>query len=941
MMRTPGLSAAAAVAVFAACAARPTSPAAPVPPPRPSAPVLRLAPGERRPGASLFGTDVLGLPDGSALTPDAAPGARLYELDPHVVPAPWLRAGGAAATVLSPDGRTLLVLTSGYNRVFDSSGQRVGPASGEYVFVYDVSAGAPRETQVVGLPDTFFGLAFAPDGSRFFASGGPDDVVHELVRDPTTDRWEERASPIDLGHLDARGFGGLGLKEGPFAAGLAVDPSGRRLVVAENENDALSIVDLPARRRLADVQLAPPGTASGEYPMGVAFAGPSQAFVTSVRDRELVQVDVDRAAVVRRIRVGANPSSVVANRAGTRLYVADAGDDAVGVVDVTLGREVATIPTTAPPGALSPALSRLRGSSPNALALSPDERTLYVTNGGNDTLAVVSLDATGTRGEVVGLVPTGLYPDAVAVAKDGGWLYVAHTRSVAGPNLLGPWTDPSRARIDPYAPSGDNEEVLQLMRGGLLALPRPRAADLARLTAQSIANDFAGDPGRVPPVFERLRGLVTHVVFVVAENRTYDQVLGDLPGADGDPHLVHFGARITPNQHALARRFVALDRFFATGNVSGDGWQWTMGARSTDFAEKAIPVEYADRGHHTYDYEGLNRGINVGLATDDQRLAFNPHTPRGELPGAVDAAGPDELLWDAALAAGRSVRVYGAFCDTSRYDLAEGDPARVPPLRMPFDTKTRVAFPARASLMAVEDPYYRGFDLRFADTWREAEWRRELDGYVARGDLPALSIVRLLRDHLGHFGDSLDGVDTPDAQMADHDWAVGSLVEALSRSPYWESTVVVVVEDDAQNGSDHVDAHRSVALLAGGHVRRGAVVHTPYTTTSVLRTIELLLGIPPLTQHDATAPPMEDCFEATADGAPFEAVVPAVLRSTRLPLPPPGPGEHADAPRHDAAWWAAATAGFDFDDTDSAPAEAFNRILYCGLVDASACPSRK
>jgi hypothetical protein len=382
---------------------------------------------------------------------------------------------------------------------------------------------------------------------------------------------------------------------------------------------------------------------------------------------------------------------------------------------------------------------------------------------------------------------------------------------------------------------------------------------------------------------------------------------------------------------------VALDRFYASGDVSGDGWQWTMGGRTTDVAEKAIPVEYADRGHHTYDWEGINRGINVGLASDGERLAANPFTPPGELPGAIDVAAPDLLLWEAALAAGRSVRVYGVFCDLTRYGVTEDDPSRLPLLHMPAESGTRVAFPARASLAAVEDPFFRGFDMRFPDTWRVAEWRRELAGYVAAGNLPALSIVRLPADHLGSFAEAIDGVNTPDAQMADHDWAVGSLVETLSRTPFWKSTVVIVVEDDAQNGSDHVSAHRTIALVAGGHVRRRALVHTAYTTPSVLRTIELLLGIPPLGQHDAEAPAMEDVLDDRADDTPYEALVPGVLRTTKLPLPPPKPGEHAMLPRHDAAWWAAATAGFDFDHDDAVPAAAMNRVLYCGLVDDRGC----
>lgn len=883
---------------------------------------MRLAPGQRAPGASLFGTDAIGLSDGSTLTPDAAPGSKLLELDPHVPGYPRLRAMGAVA--VASDGRRLALLTSGYNRTFEASGQRVEPASSEHVFLYDLpDEGPPVERGVLSLPNAFGGLAFGQDG-RLYVSGGPDDEVHVFADAERLGRWTEILPSPALGHLDHQsGFGGIGRREGPFAAGLA--SSGGRLVVVDHENDALSIVDPSAPEHLpTDVPVC-------EFPYAVAIAA-SHAFVTCLRSHELVEVDLGPpAVVVRHIPVGAQPTAIVASRSGARLYVANAGSDTVSIVDIASGREIATVPTAAPVGAVPPQVMPLRGSSPNGVALSPDERTLYVTNGGNNTLAVVALDATATSGRVTGLVPTGLYPTAVATSPSGRWLYVAHSKSPTGPNPHGPWTDAALASSHPYADEGGNEYALQLHHGGLLALPVPDAPTLAKLTVQAVANDFPEDIAHPPPDIESLRRTISHVVLVVAENRTYDQVLGDLPGADGDPRIVHWGQAITPNHHAIARQFVTLDRFFASGDVSGDGWQWTMGARSTDVAEKAIPLYYADRGHHTYDWEGRNRGVNVGLADDDERLASDPTTPLGVLPGAVDVAAPDAFLWDAALAAGKTVRAYGVFCDLERYGLAESDPAYLPLLHMPFQAGKRVAFPTRASLMAIEDRYFRAFDMRFPDAWREAEYERELAGFAAKGELPALSLVRLPHDHLGAFADALDGVDTPDTQMADHDWAVGRLVEALSRTRFWESTVVFVVEDDAQNGSDHVDSHRTIALVAGGHVKRHTVVHTPYTTTSMLRTIELLLGLAPLSQHDAEAEPMADVLDAAADTTPFAAVVPSVLRSTRLPLPPPFPGEHATAPRRNAAWWAAATAGFDFDDTDAAPAEAMNRVLREGL----------
>jgi hypothetical protein len=300
-------------------------------------------------------------------------------------------------------------------------------------------------------------------------------------------------------------------------------------------------------------------------------------------------------------------------------------------------------------------------------------------------------------------------------------------------------------------------------------------------------------------------------------------------------------------------------------------------------------------------------------------------------------------LWDAALAAGLSVRNYGVFCEDFRYGLPPDDPARVPPITNAFEAKTRVAFPTRTALAPVTDAYYRGFDMAFADVRRVEEWEREFDGFVKKGALPALEFVRLPRDHLGNFATAEDGVTTPDQQIADHDYAVGRLVERISKSPFWESTVVVVVEDDAQNGADHVDAHRSFALFAGGHVRRGgAVVSTPFATPSVLRTIELLLGLPPLGQQDAYARPISEAFDRLADLSPVAAIVPSVLRSTRLPLPPPNPGEHATAPRGDSISWSLATSGMDFRHEDSLPTEAWNRALACGLGVANAgCASEK
>ena len=907
---------------------------------------LDLPAGAVARGASLFGTDVVGLPTGATITPDAAPGASVYELDPHFVNAPALRAGNAVATALSPDGKTLAVLTSGFNRTFDAAGRRVEPGSSEYVFFYDVSGSAPREVAVATVPNSFGGIVFAPSGDRLYVSGGPDDVVYVLARDPAG-AFARAGEPIGLGHGS-----GLGIGQSPYAAGLALTRSGARLVVTNHENDTLTIVDTASRAPVGEVRLAPgAGQAGGEFPAGVITIGETRAFVACQRDREVVEVDLAAAKVARRYRVGGQPTKLVANRAGDRVYVANANSDTVSVLDPTAGRVLFEIPTASGPFAPG-AVGALRGSNPNSVALSPDERTLYVTNGGNNTLAVIALDDGG--GRVTGLVPTGFYPNAVSVSRRGDRLFVAHGKSPTGPNPGGPWSNQTTG-FQSVDPGRGNQYAPQLTRGGMISLPVPAPDVLRKLTAQSLLNNrFVAAGDGAASIFGELLGRVKHVIYVIGENRTYDQVLGDLAGADGDPRLVMWGEAITPNQHQLAKTFVTLDRFFDAGGVSGDGWQWTTSGRTTDVAEKAIPVEYANRGRHTYDWEGGNRGINVGLAALDQRIAWNPKTPNDPdlLPGTADVGavdGPAEggrgFLWDAAFAAGRSVRNYGVFCEDYRYGLPASDPAKVPPIPMPAQTETRVAFPTRSSLVAVTDPYFRGFDMTFADYWRYKEWEREFDGFVKKGELPALELVRLPHDHFGLFDMAEDGVSTPDQQIADHDYALGMLVEKVSRSPFWESTVIVMLEDDAQNGADHVDAHRSFVFFAGGHVRRGgAVVSTPYMTPSVLRTIELLLGLAPLGQPDAYARAMAEIFDTHADTTPVPAIVPAVLRSTRLPLPPAAtpPPEAATRPRGDAASWALAMRGMDFRREDSLPVELFNRQLACGLgVAVAGCASEK
>jgi DNA-binding beta-propeller fold protein YncE len=531
-------------------------------------------------------------------------------------------------------------------------------------------------------------------------------------------------------------------------------------------------------------------------------------------------------------------------------------------------------------------------------------------------------------------------------------LYVLNTKSVPGPNPEGcrNTTSKQRGALDPcYA---QNEYILQLNKGGFETIPTPGEEELASLTKQVAENDhYVSDTQRAAneKTMAFLHAHIKHVIYIIKENRTYDQVLGDLPEGNGDPKLAVLGRAISPNHHQIAQQFVDLDNFYCSGDVSGEGWNWSTAARATDVVENTYPVNYAERGL-TYDYEGENRNINVGIASPSARRKENPETPDDDdlLPGTNDVDAPDGpgggagtgYLWDAALRAKLTLRNYGFFLEGGRYFGKPGKPGLIGLIRDPHRTKTRVAFPDKAALMNVTDPYFRGFDLKFPDYWRYTEWKREFDGYVARGKMPNLELVRLGRDHFGDFADAIDGTGTVEAEMGDNDYAIAKLIEDVAHSPFANSTVVFIVEDDAQNGPDHVDAHRSPALIAGAYVKQSAVVSTHYTTVNVLRTIEDLLGMKPMGINDDVIEPMADVFTTEYKPWTYTATVPEVLRSTQLPVGKGAVGNAAGAatsgayakPRHDAAYWAAKTKGMDFSVEDRVDPAKFNRIVWYGLV---------
>ena len=525
-------------------------------------------------------------------------------------------------------------------------------------------------------------------------------------------------------------------------------------MIADFENDAVTIVDLASRRVAGELDLRPgkndpaqSGKAGGEFPYWVAVRGNDRAYISSVRDREVVVVDLSpKPVIAARIGVHGQPNKMALNRAQTLLYVSEDNSDTLAVIDTANNKILGELGVTAPADLLGE-LNGFSGSSPNSILLSHDERTAYLTLGGANAVAVVALDGQGRPSEVTGLIPTAWYPTSATLDPSEKTLYVSNGKSnPSGPNA-GNCRDTASSDRDALEKChAQNKYILQLMRAGLLSIPLPGIADLRALTDRVVANnrwhEIAASNAAANSM-SGLRGKVHHVIYIVKENRSYDQVLGDLEKGNGDPKLAILPEAISPNHHQLARQFVTLDNLLASGEVSGDGWNWSTSARGTDSLEKGLPVEYNGSRQLSYDYEGQNRNMNVGIAGVDARKKANPDTPDDPdlLPGTADLIAPDGpggpgenagagYLWDSAIRAHVSLRNYGFFLDLARYDVGADSPTHISAVRDAFAKGIVEAYPDKPALANVTDPYFPGFDLKLPDYWRFKEWEREFDGYV-------------------------------------------------------------------------------------------------------------------------------------------------------------------------------------------------------------------
>jgi len=926
---------------------------------------------------------------GQYVTPAAVKGSVQEFLNPGLSAYPDFVAGMAVRSQLSPDGTTLAIITAGQNSLFKPDGTLDTPASTQFIFLYDVTGpnqSNPVLRQVLTQTNSHVGLVFSPDGSTLYAAGGNDDAVCVYTK---TGTQFVPAAPIALNHFAPGATGnarnkGLGINVQPNASGMAISADGATLVVANNYNDSISVIDTATKRVRYEHDLRPfspgnegaDGVAGGTFPYAVVMKGNETAYVSSDRDREVIAVDVSSpngGQLVARIKLDGNALGMTLDASQSRLYVAQDNADQVAVINTARNRVVARIDTRAPNGMLAD--SKYTGVTTSAVTLSPDGDTLYAVNSGSNSIAVIPL-AGRNANNVSGLIPTAYEPHDITFSPDGSWMYIVNGKSQTGPNP-GHLASSTANILSIQYPGGNakaladsraaNQYQFQLERASLVSAPVPTPGHLKQLTDQVAANNFYAiqNAARTTQTMQFLRRRIKHVIYIVKENRTFDQILGDLTnGAEVDPDLTQFGEGITPNYHNLARQFVTLDNFMNPGDGSMDGWSWSLQGRVTNTETITQQINYAsvNRGL-SYESEGANRGVPVNWATVGQRDAAGGLPPTTNYTNATSGfpGGPANLLagngnhastdapfgiqggyiFNAVLRAGGSVRNYGFL--VNNISIIGNSSA---PVRDPFGQNLVQVAPLDPALAAYTDVYFRGYDQNYPDWWRYNEWKREFDQYVANGKLPSLSLVRVSHDHMGNFASALGGVNTPETQQADCDLAVGKMIADVAHSPYADDTLFIITEDDVQDGPDHVDSHRGTAFIVGPYVKPGAVISTHYSQVNVLRTIEDILGAEHINLNTAFQSPMDEVFDVRTSGHwTYEAEASTVLATTTAGVFGKDLGvKYAKGPtltpKHDAAYWAERTRGFDFSVADQVPPARFNRIIWEGLMANRPYPGR-
>ncbi|MEH7505793.1 bifunctional YncE family protein/alkaline phosphatase family protein [Neobacillus drentensis] len=721
--------------------------------------------------------------------------------------------------VLSPDHRYLIVSNDGQGE--------------QSLQVVDINSQKVVQTIPYKSPESlYFGVAFSNDGKTVYASAGGNNKirVYGFENGMLTEK-----SPIMLQDSNKTKF---------YPAGISVSKDGASLYVANNLHHSVSKIDLATNKIVKTI-------AVGKHPYATVLSNDGTSlYVSNWGESSISVVDPETLTIKSTIPVGLHPNAIIENAANGMIYVSNSDSDSVSIIDTKQQKEIKTI-------SLSPYKNAPAGSQPNALTLSADGKTLYVTNGGNNDVAVIDLQ----NGEVKGLIPTAWYPSGIYLHDDK--LMVLNAKGLgAGSNREGQY-------------------IGNMMKGTMSFIDVPDDKQLKKYTKQVEKNNqeykptgFSASEKFPIPRFEGQESPIKHVIYVIKENRTYDQVFGDMEKGNGDPSLTIFGKDITPNIHKLADQFVLLDNFYANAEISAQGHNWSTAAQANDYVEKNWLANYSGR-NRGYDFEGGNEA-------------------------AYPKAG---FLWTNASRSGVSFRSYGEFVN--------------------YDKNTGKYVAAEASMGNNFDPDYPSYNLKISDLTRLDAWSEEFKQYEANGNLPQLQIVRLPNDHtLG----TKPGELTPQAMVAQNDYALGKLVDMVSNSSYWKDTAIFVTEDDAQNGWDSVDAHRTTSLVISPYTQTGSVDSTLYDTTSMLRTMEMILGMKPMTQFDASAVPMVNSFTQKPDFSPFKVEEPT------YPL---------DRKNGETAPMAQESKELDFSGVDHADSEKLNKILWKATKGDKPYPGEK
>jgi YVTN family beta-propeller protein len=698
-----------------------------------------------------------------------------------------------------------------------------------------------RVLDSVPMKKSWLGLAFSDNDKSLYASGGFDNfIVHFLIKN-------NKLIPSDTIVLGKKWPVNIGV------AGLTVDDKHHKLYVVTKESNSLYVADLLTHKVTGQFQLGAEGYTC------ILSPDNNTLYVSCWGCSKIELFDTQKQQFSGSISVGSNPNDLCLTTNGSYLYVANSNDNSVSVIDVKKREVIETLNAALFPNSPS-------GSTTNSVALSENNKTLYIANADNNCLAVFNVEKPGNSISN-GFIPVGWYPTCVRVV--GKSLFVSNGKgltSLANPFGPNPIKKAQTVEYQKYKPAKE-QYIAGILRGAMSIVPIPTDEQLAifsqavyKNTPFSKEKEINADVKDGNPIPHKVgdSSPIKYVFYIIKENRTYDQVLGDIPEGNGDKNLVLFGDKITPNQHAVAHEFALLDNFYADAEVSADGHNWSMGAYATDYLEKTWPTSYGSRGG-SYDAEG-NRGI---------------------------ANNKNGFIWDFAKRFGVTYRTYGEFAD-------DGKP-NIPVLKDHVCTN------------------FTSWNQKVADTTRFSQWKKDFDSLLLAQKIPQLNTLRFINDHTE--GTRI-GRPTPFAAVADNDLAVGLFIEYLSKSPIWNQSAIFIIEDDAQNGPDHVDAHRTTAYVAGGFVKQGFVDHTPYSTSSMVRTIELILGLPPMSQYDAAATPLWRSFNETANHPVFRSRPANVnLNDKNIAI----------------TQWSRKSEKMDFSKEDIAPEQELNKVLWAAV----------